>query len=298
VSDANQHDTVDDIPVLGAGMTRAAGPVVVDAAGLTHTGKVRETNEDNFHIARFGRYLRTVASSLTAPDAPDEFEQAGYGFAVADGVGGHAAGEVASRLAITLLIDLILQTPDWIFAKEPFHLEAVMGRAAQRFGRVNDAVVAEAAARPGLRGMGTTLSLALSLGADLIVAHVGDSPVFLYRGGRLTRLTQDHTIPVTGFGVHPADAARLRVALTHAIGIPSTGGAPDLVRLKLADRDRLLLCTDGLTDMVGQDVIADELGQASADDACRALVERALERGGGDNITVVVASYRFPGAAA
>lgn len=296
MSDSNEPETVDDVPVLGAGTTRATGPVVVDAAGRTHPGKVRESNEDNFHITRFGRYLRTVASSLAPPDAPDDFEQTGFGYAVADGVGGHAAGEVASRLAITLLIDLVLQTPDWIFAKETIHLETMMARARRRFGSVNDAVIAEAGARPGLRGMGTTLSLAISLGHDLIVAHVGDSPVYLFRGGKLHRLTRDHTVPTTVLGINPADATRLRLALTHAIGIPSAGGAPDIGRMKLADRDRLLLCTDGLTDLVGEADIADELGRVSADDACQALVDRALERGGGDNITVVVASYRFPGA--
>lgn len=297
MSGANSSDTVDDLPVLGAGDARTAGPVVVDAAGRTHVGLVRRTNEDNFHIARFGRYLRTVASSLTAPDAPDDFEQTGHAFAVADGVGGHAAGEVASRLAITLLIDLVLQTPDWVFADQAVDLRTVMARAARRFGLVNDAVVAEAGARPGLRGMGTTLSLALSLGTDLVVAHVGDSPVFLFRGGRARRLTRDHTVPAPGLGVHPSDAARVRLALTHAIGMPLTGGAPELTRLKLADRDRILLCTDGLTDLVAEDEIADELGRESADDACQALVGRALERGGGDNVTVVVAGYRFPAAA-
>ena len=134
MSDTNEPETVDDVPVLGADTARLVGTVVVDAAGRTHPGKVRESNEDNFHIARFGRYLRTVASSLSAPDAPDDFEQTGFGFAVADGVGGHAAGEVASRLAVTLLIDLVLQTPDWIFAKETSHLETVMARVSRRFG--------------------------------------------------------------------------------------------------------------------------------------------------------------------
>ncbi|MFO0800661.1 MAG: protein phosphatase 2C domain-containing protein [Gemmataceae bacterium] len=296
MSDANEHDTVDDVPALGGGASSGVGPVIVDAAGRTHVGNVRRSNEDNFHIARFGRYLRTVESSLTAADMPDDFEQVGYGFAVADGVGGSAAGEVASRLAITLIIDLVLQTPDWLFAQSAIDVRTVMTRTARRFGLVNDAVVAEAAARPGLRGMGSTLSLAISLGTDLIVAHVGDSPVFLYRGGRLTRLTRDHTVPTSRFGVHPADATRVRLALTHAIGIPTNGGDPELSRHTLADRDRILLCTDGLTDLVGEDDIADELGRVSAEDACQALVGRALDRGGGDNVTVVVASYRFPGA--
>ena len=254
---------------------------------------MRENNEDNFHVIRFGRYLRAVASSLPAGHAPDDFDQSGYGFAVADGVGGHAAGEVASRLAITLLVDLFLQTPDWLFGREDFLLDAVMARTARRFGRINEAVVAEAAARPGLKGMSTTLSVAASLGDDLVVAHVGDSPVFLFRAGKVRRLTRDHVVGQAVPQPDPAAAARFRVALTHAIGMPDAGGEPDVARFKLADRDRLLLCTDGLTDLVPADAIADELGRATVDDACRALVDRALDAGGIDNVTVVAAEYRF-----
>jgi protein phosphatase len=288
MSDESHSDTVDNIP-LG----RGSPPVGVDIAGRTDRGKVRPNNEDNFHVVQFGRQLRTVASSLPPSHAPDDFDQSGYGFAVADGVGGHAAGEVASRLALVLLVDLVVRTPDWLFASEDYHLATVMDRIARRFGKVNEAVVPEARARRGLAGMGTTLSLAVSLGNDLIVAHVGDSPVFLFRGGRLERLTRDHVVPLAGPKVPTADATRFRLALSHAIGMPDTGGSPDIIRLKLADRDRLLLCTDGLTDLVSDDDIADELGRASADDACQALVDRALARGGHDNVTVVVAGYRF-----
>jgi len=140
--------------------------------------------------------------------------------------------------------------------------------------------------------MGTTLSVALSRGGDLLVAHVGDSRVYLLRGGKLHRLTRDHsaTQPV----VDPSRAApiRYRRVLTHAIGLGDTGGEPDLYHYKLEDGDRLLLCTDGLTDMVKEDSVASELGSAAAAaDACRSLVDRALERGGRDNVTAVVAIY-------
>ena len=145
-----------------------------------------------------------------------------------------------------------------------------------------------------MRGSG----LAASLGDNLIVAHVGDSPVYLFRGGRLERLTHDHSVGMMLPPVNPGAAARFRMALTHAIGIPDTGGTPDVRRLKLADGDRLLLCTDGLTDLVSAEVIATEVGRPSAADACQALVDRALAQGGGDNITVVVAAYRFPGGPA
>jgi protein phosphatase len=295
MSDESQLETVDDLPVLGTEPRRPTRPVAVDVAASTHPGKVRPNNEDNFHAIRFGRYLRTVTSSLPAEHLREDFDQSGYGFAIADGIGGHAAGEVASRMALSLLVDLVLQTPDWLFAREDEEFSAVMGRCAKRFGQLNQAVVTAARSEPGLRRMGTTLSLAFSLGDDLIVGHVGDSRVYLFRGGHVHPLTRDHTTGLSHPGLNPGDAARVRIALTHAIGMPDAGGAPDMSRWKLTDGDRLLLCTDGLTDVVDDAAIADELGRASADDACLALIERALKGGGPDNITVVVAAYRFPG---
>ncbi len=92
------------------------------------------------------------------------------------------------------------------------------------------------------------------------------------------------------------DAGRFHNVLTHAIGIRGTGSEPDIRRYQLIDGDRLLLCTDGLTDMVDDETIAHELGRETpADDVCRVLIERALARGGKDNVTVVVAGYHIPG---
>jgi len=98
MQDERQSDTVDDLTVGGPPLW----PVRVDAAGRTHRGKVRPDNQDSFHVARFGRFFQTVTSSLTDPQALEEFENIGYAFSVADGLGGHAAGEVASRRAVAL----------------------------------------------------------------------------------------------------------------------------------------------------------------------------------------------------
>jgi serine/threonine protein phosphatase PrpC len=293
MSDDAQADTNPDLAALPAG---AAAPAAfdVDVGGRTHPGRVRPNNEDNFHVVRFGRYLRTVLSSLPARDVPGDVTPPGYGFAVADGIGGREAGEVASRAAITLLVEAVLQTPDWILGWEDESLGAVMERTDRRFRQVGEAVRDRARGRPDLRGMGTTLSLALSLSDALIVAHVGDSPAFLFRDGRLLRLTRDHTIGQE-LGDRGSAAAHFRHVLTRCIGGSGPVGQPDVARYRLADGDRLLLCTDGLTDMVDDESIARELGRGSpSDEACRALVELALDRGGRDNVTVVVASYRRP----
>jgi protein phosphatase len=291
-------DTIQDLRALGPEEAAPPARLAVDIGGRTHAGKVRPNNEDNFHVVQFGRHLRTVLSSLPAGHAPEEVDRVGYAIAVADGMGGHAAGEVASRRAITLLVEFALLTPDWVLGSDDASLAEAMDRAAGRFRCVNEEILAEARSLPAERGMGTTLSLALSLGEDLIVAHVGDSPVCLFRGGRLLRLTRDHTAAREWAGLNATTGTRFRHVLTRAIGSADTGGRPDVARYRLADGDRLLVCTDGLTGMVDDESIARELGRGtSSDEACEALINLALERGGKDNVTVVVATYRLEGLA-
>lgn len=295
MSDAEDSDTVEDLPALPP-QDRPAGPgLVIDLAGRTHIGKVRPTNQDHFHIVRFGRYLRTVASSLPVGEAPEDGGDPGYAFTVADGIGGRAGGEAAARLAIRLLIDCVLQTPDWVLGRGEHLLARVMDRFADRFRVVNAAVLAQAALQPDMKGMGTTLSVALSWGGDLLVSHVGDSRAYLYRAGRLHRLTQDHVTEVPLAGPPGTDAVRFRRVLSRGIGLSPAAGDPDLYHYALEDGDRLLLCTDGLTDMVDEFAIAAEVGRAAdAAGACDALIDRALAAGGRDNVTVVVATYRLP----
>jgi protein phosphatase len=143
--------------------------------------------------------------------------------------------------------------------------------------------------------MGTTLSLALSLSDALIVAHVGDSRAYLFRGNQLHRLTRDHTVGQELADRNPVASARLRHVLTRCIGGCDPSCEPDVARYRLLDGDKLLLCTDGLTDMVDDAVIAQVLGGGmSSSEMCGALVDLALGGGGRDNVTVIVASYRRP----
>jgi PPM family protein phosphatase len=293
MTDNHLDDTNPDHPVLPSGPS-AIPQLEVEVGGRTHTGLVRATNEDNFHIVRFGRFLRTVLSSLPADHAPEEDASPGYGFAVADGMGGHVAGAVASRAALAMLVAVALQTPDWILGRDDELMAEVMERTARRFHQVNEAV-RDHARTQGLRDMGTTLSLALSLSDALIIAHVGDSRAYLFRGGKLHRLTRDHTVGEQIAGRDPAAAARLRHVLTRCIGGYNPGCEPDVAHHRLVDGDRLLLCTDGLTDMVVEASITREMGRGtSSDEVCRTLIDLALECGGRDNVTVIVATYRHP----
>jgi protein phosphatase len=268
-------------------------------AALSHKGKVRPNNEDNFLVVRLGRFLETLSTSLPDGEIPPEYSDIGYGMVVADGMGGMAGGEVASRLAITLLLNLVLDTPDWILGRDDSDVEEIIRRAARRFGAVNEAIIEEARRRPRLSGMGTTLTMAASLGMDLVIAHVGDSPVYLSRGKKLRKLTRDHTVAqeLADEGMMPVEdvPARFQHILTHAIGIPDTGSEPATGRFHLVSGDRLLLCTDGLTDMADEEAIAEAMqGGSSAKAICQSLVDLALKGGGKDNVTVVVARYDTP----
>jgi protein phosphatase len=282
--------------VLSPQVTSSA--VQVDLAALSHPGKVRPNNEDHFLVVRFQRALQTLLTNLPEGLIPLRAEEVGYGLIVADGMGGMAAGEVASRLAIRTLINLALATPDWVMMGGGPEIERMMQRMAERYRRVDAALRAEAQADPSLSGMGTTMTLACSLGADLILGHVGDSRAYLLRNDALHLLTRDHTLVrelVDRGVVRPEQAAKhpLRHVLTQALG----GGGEieaEFQRVSLADEDQLLLCTDGLTDMVDSTAIGAILrSSASSKDACQALVELALQKGGKDNVTVVLARYRF-----
>jgi protein phosphatase len=272
----------------------------VDVAGLSHSGKVRPNNEDHFLVVRFGRFLEPLGTNLPAGQVPSRFEDIGYGMAVADGMGGHAAGEEASKLAITTLVNLVLNTPDWFLRMDdPSSAEEVMRRAADRFGQIDHALAAEAVEDPRLHGFGTTMTLAASVARDLLIAHVGDSRAYLFRKGALHQLTRDHTLVSELYQagmITPAQAAthHLRHALTRHLGA-NKGAKPDVQRLALVTGDCLLLCSDGLSEMVSNAEIAATLAGGGASEAMsQRLVDRALAAGGKDNVTVIVAQYRAP----
>jgi serine/threonine protein phosphatase PrpC len=274
--------------------------VHVDLAALSHQGKVRENNEDHFLVSRAERSLQTVTTNLPQGAVPPCFAEVGYGMLVADGMGGHQAGEIASRLAISTFVNLLLHTPEWYMRVGKQEAERVMERIAERY-RIVDAVVREKAQTdPALAGMGTTMTLALSLGPILVLAHVGDSRVYLLRAGQCHQLTRDHTMAqsLVDQGILRPDQEGwhyFKHALTRVIGRGESLAETEIQQLTLADEDQILLCTDGLTDMVGQQMIAPILSDSkTSEEACQRLVAAALDNGGKDNVTVVLARYRLP----
>lgn len=184
--------------------------------------------------------------------------------AVCDGLGGHPAGDLASATAVETLRH---RAPD---AGRSVEALVAALRAA------HDSVVEAAAEAPGREGMATTVVAATVGGRTLTVAHVGDSRAYLLDAdGRLQQLTRDH-----GLGGY----------LTQALGL-DRDVEPDVASVDASPGSRLLLCTDGLTNMLDPDSIATLLGTGDAERACDALVQEALDRGGVDNVTVVVAAF-------
>lgn len=274
--------------------------VEVDLGGATDVGKMRSNNEDTFFVARFDRTMQPILTNLPPGDFPDLYAETCYGMLVADGMGGHAAGEVASQTAVRVLVDLVLQTPDWIMRLDDPLIQRVIRRFEQRLWDVQDALTRQARTDSELAGMGTTMTIAASLGTDLLVAHLGDSRAYHLHDGEMRRLTRDQTIAqdMQEAGVLTEEQAahhQLRHVLTGVLAAGAKKLPVEFRSVKLMDGDQILLCSDGLTEMVSESTIADVLRQpGSAMDVSRALVDLALEAGGKDNVTAIVARYRFP----
>jgi protein phosphatase len=278
----------------------SSSQVRLDVTGLSHRGLVRPNNEDQFLVTRLTRSMETMVSSLGSADVPARADEVNYVMLVADGMGGHAGGEVASRMAISELVNLALLLPDWIFRMNERSRPELEWRARQLLRQVNALVTARGAREPALRGMGTTLTAARSLGRDLMIVHVGDSRAYLFRNGRLHRLTRDHTfaqwlLDSGQLAADEAQSSKLRHVLTNVVGGSDDDAEVDIDVLQLDDGDRVLLCSDGLTDGLDDETIAGTLSAAgSSNEACRRLMQLALDRGGRDNITVIVGAYTIP----
>jgi len=274
-------------------------PLRVELGALSHPGKVRVRNEDHHLALRLHRSLETVATNLPEGDLPFRSEQQGYVLVVADGIGGRSGGQHASRRAISALVEIATRIPDWILRLDDALAGELMQRAEAYFGKIDAILEAEAAADPALAGMGTTMTMVYLLDHDLLLAHVGDSRAYRFRDDALARLTQDQTMAqaLADAGVIAAEEVkshRQRHILTGALGAKSGAPRVELGRHDLRDGDRVLVASDGLTEMVSDEAIAQILRRESDPAAAvAALVAAALDAGGVDNVTVLVADCRI-----
>jgi PPM family protein phosphatase len=257
--------------------------VTVAAFGLTDVGRKRRHNED--------AYLLDVERGL---------------FVVADGMGGHAAGEVASRITVESIQEFIASTEDVHESSWPFGFNSRVSLEGNRLTtaveKANEKVMRAVQNRPELKGMGTTVVAALFDAERATLVHVGDSRAYLFRRGELKRLTDDHSWvqEQVNAGILSEDEAKshpLKNVVTRALG-GSAHVSVDLIELPIYRGDRFLLCSDGLTGMVTDDEIFQHLGgPLGLEKMARSFVDVANERGGVDNITAIVIEVTSDGEA-
>ena len=281
-------------------ITHTPVALTVTAFGITDAGKVRKSNEDQFLIAELSKRMQVWQTSLPEPQLQVGEDRA-HLFLVADGMGGLSAGERASAIAVAAIEQFTLNTFRWFFASDSPGAQKVLAQFQSALSQADAQIVEEAAENPALQGMGTTLTMAFQLGAQLCIVHVGDSRAYMYRDGQLHQLTQDHTLVaemVRSGAIREEQAANhhLRHVITNVVGGPNPGVKVEARAFEVRPGDRLLLCSDGLTEMVSNDMIIAALDQDTAPEgAARALLTQANENGGRDNITIVIA--RFDAAA-
>jgi PPM family protein phosphatase len=263
-------------------------------------GRFHTINEDHYLIITVGRNQETVLTSLPETVIGKRFDERGFAMILADGLGNFGAGEAASRIALVTLLHLILNFCKWNLRVDDQIAQEIMERA-ERFYRHVDSAVVHAGTAEELKQPQTTLTSVFGAGRDLFFAHVGHSRAYLFRDGSLLRLTRDHTVAAQGMRPPLAPlidvnttARDLRHILTETIGMGgSMGPAIDLERFHLADGDRILVCTNGVTDMLDESLIVSVLESGVApNDQCRRLVDLAMEAGGDDDTTALAAEFR------
>ncbi len=284
-------------------LTRLKPPtqaVRFEFAAVTDPGKVRVKNEDHYLVSKISRNHQVLATNVSETCFPTAYGDDGYSMFVADGMGGMAAGEVASRLAITTALKLVNHSPKWGFKINKKEARELFERVRHHVQAIDETITRRSEDDHTLFGMGTTLTVAYSVGVDLFIVHLGDSRAYLFRQGRLQLLTKDHTVAQAmadaGY-IAPEEVRqhRKRHVLTNFLGGHHGKVKGDVRWLRLADGDRLMLCSDGLTDMVDDAAVTQILkSHEKPQDAAQTLLDEALLRGGTDNVTVIVAAYQIP----
>jgi protein phosphatase len=259
----------------------------ISASGFTDIGMKRKMNEDALLLAD----LTNFNFSLGARINTGHLSESGALLVVADGMGGAAAGEVASELAVVTLLDELSQGAN---------VKAISLRLKEAVENTNRRVWEYAQQDPEMRGMGTTLTAAIISSGLAYIAQVGDSRAYLLRGENITQITKDQSLVQQWLDAGMLDVEEAQIhphrnILTQALGIgPAVKVA--LSEFPLYRNDYLLLCSDGLSNKISPQEILQALWNSNGiSETCRKLIDEANQRGGEDNITVIVA--RFDGDA-
>jgi PPM family protein phosphatase len=263
--------------------------ITVNAFGLSDVGLVRTNNEDNFLFTQLGSGSINSIPAESNSTAP-------WIFIVADGMGGGQAGEVASQMATELVAEKFgVRVIQKNISNHQGYVKALTGAVEE----TNRTVFHEGQHKNELKGMGTTLTAAAVCGKSVIFAQLGDSRAYLLRDSNITQMTKDQSLvaQMVAMGKLSPEAAKThprRNVILQALGVQPR---IDVVisSAELSSGDRLVLCSDGLWGKVESEEIKELVERFPAQTACESLVCLANERGGEDNITVVIASFTGDG---
>ena len=264
----------------------------IDAFGLSHTGKVRSANEDHFAIMTLQKSVQLRATNLQDTTLLDRLRKPEvHILIVADGVGGAVGGKIASGVAVRAIVEYLAEAvgcvQDFDVDREQIFLEHLSSAVERGHDRLKEMFGTQG-------GPATTLTMVTLIWPRAYVVHVGDSRGYFLRNGRLKQFTRDQTmgdymVDIGAVTEQHAQKAGLYNVLSSAVGgdlVPNVG-VVDLV-----EGDVLLLCTDGLTKHVSDERIAETLSSQPPESAVQSLIDAALDGGGTDNVTVVVAKAR------
>jgi PPM family protein phosphatase len=270
---------------------------VLDIAGRSVRGKLHSHNSDHYLAMKLGRIQETLISSLAPADLPSRFEEYAYSILVANGRGRRGTGARASRVALSTLAHLAIRYGKWHMRVDPGTAESIK-QQAEFFGRqAHDALYQAHLDDSELSDLATSLTAVYIAGTDLFAMSIGSSSALLFHDNQLVRLTTDHTVHQWLGAAHARQSEIGSPDLKSAGGKSSEGppeGPMTVEQVHLASGDRLLLCTNGLTDFVNEREIADALtSRRHPREQCQELIDLALAAGSADDITVVVADYRL-----
>ena len=273
----------------------------IDVFGITDIGKVRSENQDQFLICALQKHVEVWGTSLTDEErlAPmTNGDRMGFLALVADGVGGSAGGKEASQTAVESVLDYVTHSMQCFYTSDPHHEDDFLKALHEAVMLSHEIVRQKAGSDAAQERMATTLTMFMGVWPHAYVVQVGDSRCYQLRDGNLQKVTKDQTLvqQLVDDGVvkqHEAERSPWSHILSSAIG--GSAATPVTTRIDLQWGDVLMGCTDGLTRHVSEEEIEDRLNRLeSAEQAARDLVSLALERGGSDNVTVVVGRLRAP----
>jgi PPM family protein phosphatase len=266
------------------------GQIIVRLFGRTDVGQIREHNEDNFIVADLTRKSRGLMES----DRVQTVDERGTLLGVCDGMGGAAAGEIASQLAVDIIYESMAN------GDMPKDRDSLARRIVHSIETAGSRIYQEAKADRSRRGMGTTSTVAALLDDHLFFGQVGDSRAYILRGGRMVQVTRDQSlvnqlIEAGQLTEEEAETFEHNNIILQALGTSDTVQV-DLTFVQLRKGDVLLLCSDGLSGMVKLEEMREVLNNTPDPlEACKILTERANQAGGHDNITCIVAQFEGDG---